>query len=107
MQKKKTNTIDIKQRNNNFNTTTTNDEEEKNFKRKAAFLSNTFQDFASKREKPPELSYFSNFQGFFDSSFRFSGDVLPYLPILFPADDREGDQRDYACDGPGDRIDIH
>ena len=72
MQKKKSNTIDIKKRNNNFNTTTTNDEEEKNFKRKAAFLSNTFQDFASKREKPPELSYFSNFQGFFNKKFNLT-----------------------------------
>ena len=72
MQKKKSNTIDIKKRNNNFNTTTTNDEEEKNFKRKAAFLSNTFQDFGSNREKPPELSYFSNFQGFFNKKFNLT-----------------------------------
>ena len=72
MQKKKSNTIDIKHWNNNFNTTTTNDEEEKNFKRKAAFLSNTFQDFSSNREKPPELPYFSNFQGFFNKKFNLT-----------------------------------
>ena len=43
MPKKKSNTIE---KNLNFNTTTTDDEEEKNFKRKAAFLSNTYQNFS-------------------------------------------------------------
>ena len=73
MQKKKSNTIDIKQRNNDFNTTTTNDEEEKNFKRKAAFLSNTFQDFSSNREKPPELSLDESLVGQVLSSEQFEG----------------------------------
>ena len=71
MQKKKSNTIDVKQKNHNFNTTT-NDEEEKNFKRQAAYLSNTFQGFSSNRQKPPELSYFSNFQGFFNKKFNLT-----------------------------------
>ena len=69
MPKKKSNTIE---KNLNFNTTTTDDEEEKNFKRKAAFLSNTYQNFSSNRQKPPELSYFNNFQGFFNKKFNLT-----------------------------------
>lgn len=64
-------TLESKER-NTFNTTNTDDEEEKNHKRNGAFLSNTFQGFSSGKQKPPELSYFNNFQGFFNKKFNLT-----------------------------------
>ena len=44
------------------------EEEEKNFKKKLSFLSNTHQDFISKKEKSYDLSHLKNFQGFFNKN---------------------------------------
>ena len=71
MQQKIVEPIEIKD-NNNFKTTTIDDEEEKISRKKAAYLSNTFQQFSSNRQKPPELSYFNNFQGFFNKKFNLT-----------------------------------
>ena len=71
MSKTNYNSIESRGR-NNFNTTNTDDEEEKNFKRHGAYLSNTYQGFSSNRPKPPELSYFKNFQGFFNKKFNLT-----------------------------------
>ena len=71
MQQKNIEPIEIKD-NNNYKTTTIDDEEEKNYRKKAAYLSNTFQQFSSNRQKPPELSYFNNFQGFFNKKFNLT-----------------------------------
>ena len=57
---------------NNFNATTIDDEEEKNFKRQGAYLSNTYQGFTSGQQKPQHLSYFANFQGFFNKKFNLT-----------------------------------
>ena len=57
---------------NNFRTSTADNYDDKKYKRHAAYLSNTFQDFTSKRQKPPELSYFNNFQGFFNKKFNLT-----------------------------------
>lgn len=50
----------------------TDDEEEKNFRRKGAYLSNTYQEFSSGKKKLPELSYFANFQGFYNKKFNLT-----------------------------------
>ena len=73
MFRKKNDSLDTKEKNifNNTNTNT-NNEEEKNYKRSGAFLSNTFQDFSSKKQKPIELSYFTNFKGFFNKKFNLT-----------------------------------
>ena len=71
MLRNKYSSIETKPR-HNYNTTINEDEEEKNHKRHAAFLSNTFQGFTSGRPKPPELSYFKNFQGFFNKKFNLT-----------------------------------
>ena len=57
---------------NNLQTTTTDDEEEKNYKRQGAFLSNTYQGFSSGQKKIQHLSYFANFQGFFNKKFNLT-----------------------------------
>ena len=57
---------------NNFNSTKTEDEEEKNYKKVGVHLSNTYQDFSSGKQKPPELSYFTNFPGFFNKNFNLT-----------------------------------
>ena len=48
------------------------EEEEKNFKKKLSFLSNTHQDFISKKEKSYDLSHLKNFQGFFNKNFNLT-----------------------------------
>lgn len=50
----------------------TDDEEEKNIKRKGAYLSNTYQEFSSGKQKLPELSYFTNFPGFYNKKFNLT-----------------------------------
>jgi len=50
----------------------TDDEEEKNFRRKGAYLSNTYQEFSSGKKKLPELSYFANFPGFYNKKFNLT-----------------------------------
>ena len=57
---------------NNFNTTNTDDEEEKNFKKIGSYLSSTYQNFSSEKKRTPELSYFSNFPGFFNRKFNLT-----------------------------------
>ena len=50
----------------------TDDEEEKNFRKKGAYLSNTYQEFSSGKKKLPELSYFENFPGFYNKKFNLT-----------------------------------
>ena len=50
----------------------TDDEEEKNFRKKGAYLSNTYQEFSSGKKKLPELSYFANFPGFYNKKFNLT-----------------------------------
>ena len=50
----------------------TDDEEEKNFRKKGAYLSNTYQEFSSGKQKLPELSYFTNFPGFYNKKFNLT-----------------------------------
>lgn len=50
----------------------TDDEEEKNFRKKNAYLSNTYQEFSSGKKKLPELSYFANFPGFYNKKFNLT-----------------------------------
>ena len=71
MLRKKDNSIDIKGR-NTINSSNINNEEEKSYKRSGAYLSNTFQDFSSKKKKPSELNYFTKFQGFFNKKFNLT-----------------------------------
>ena len=52
------------------NTYSTN-EEEKDFQNKLGFLSNTHQDFISNNYRP-DLSYFKNFQGFYNKNFNLT-----------------------------------
>ena len=47
-------------------------EEEKNYKKIGVNLSNTYQEFSSGKQKPPELSYFTNFPGFFNKNFNLT-----------------------------------
>ena len=62
------NTLDSKGR-NTFNS---DGEEEKNYKKKGAYLSNTFQVFSPSKRKVPEISYFTNFPGFFNKKFNLT-----------------------------------
>ena len=62
------NTLDSKGR-NTFNS---EGEEEKNYKKKGAFLSNTFQVFSPAKRKVPQISYFTNFPGFFNKKFNLT-----------------------------------
>ena len=61
------NTIEGKIKNKNMK-----EEEEKNFKKKIGFLSNTHQDFISKKEKTYDLSHLKNFPGFFNKNFNLT-----------------------------------
>ena len=72
MLRKKNDPIDTQEKNTLYQTNTDDDEEEKNHKKSGAFLSNTFQDFSSGKQKPPELSYFTKFQGFFNKKFNLT-----------------------------------
>ena len=72
MLKKKFDSIEIKERNIYNTTNSEGEEEEKNYKRQGAYLSNTFQVFSSGKAKPQELSYFNNFQGFFNKKFNLT-----------------------------------
>ena len=57
---------------NNFRITTAGNEEDQKYKRHQAYLSNTFQQFNSNKQKPPELTYFNNFKGFFNKKFNLT-----------------------------------
>ena len=67
MLEKNYNTIEGKAKNKNMK-----EEEEKNFKKKLGFLSNTHQDFITKKEKSYDLSHLKNFPGFFNKNFNLT-----------------------------------